>query len=394
MKKLKLFQFALVIIILLSANLYSQVLFKAYVKNQLVVLNDPAYAGANTIYFDMYLQQNGGPGPLYLADSDFKFTFNHAFFTMINGNADFKRVSGSTQLYNSLGVQISPSMGPTFQLSSNTLIINFQPPAIFDQEEFDNLIPKIDGILDKHKLGRFVVKTISNTSGTFGLTWLSGVGGTAVTSFDPLEPWNSNPATGTLEVNEDTPLPVQLASFIGNVENKRDVKLTWKTETEINNRGFELERKFSDGTWSKVGYIDGKGTTNTPVDYRFEDRKLNSGKYNYRLKQIDNNGNYDYYDLENVIEVGIPTKYDLSQNYPNPFNPTTKIDFAMPVDSRVSLIIYDMTGRELSKLINNEFKKASYYTVQFNGQGVSSGVYFYRIISDNFAQTKKMILVK
>ncbi len=82
MKTLKLVQLAIIIVVLLSADLFAQVQFKAYVKNQEVVLNDPAYAGANTVYFDVYLQQNGGPGPLYLANSDFKFTFNFGNFTI------------------------------------------------------------------------------------------------------------------------------------------------------------------------------------------------------------------------------------------------------------------------------------------------------------------------
>ena len=195
----------------------------------------------------------------------------------------------------------------------------------------------------------------------------------------------------------DAPLPVHLASFTGNIENKRDVSLSWKTETEINNQGFELERKLIDGSWSKVGYVEGKGTTNTPVNYRFEDKKLSTGKYNYRLKQIDKNGNYEYYNLATVIEVGVPTKYDMSQNYPNPFNPTTKIDFDLPLDSRVSIILYDISGREVKTLVNEQ-KTAGYYTMQFNSAGLSSGTYFYRIMTKSsgpdYIMTKKMVLVK
>ena len=195
----------------------------------------------------------------------------------------------------------------------------------------------------------------------------------------------------------DAPLPVQLASFTGNVENKRDVSLRWKTETEINNKGFEVERKQTDGSWLRVGYLDGKGTTSTPVDYRFDDKKLNTGKYNYRLKQIDYNGNYEYYNLDNAIEVGVPTKYDISQNYPNPFNPTTKIDFDLPLDSRVSIILYDISGREVKTLVN-ERRTAGYYTIQFTSTGLASGVYLYRIITKSsaadFVMTKKMLLLK
>ncbi len=97
-----------------------------------------------------------------------------------------------------------------------------------------------------------------------------------------------------------------------------------------------------------------------------------------------------------VTHIGteIPKEYTLSQNYPNPFNPTTKIDFSIPMASKVSLIVYDLSGREVKRLIDNEFKSASYYTVQFNAGNLSSGVYFYRLVSVKFTQTKKLILIK
>ncbi len=177
----------------------------------------------------------------------------------------------------------------------------------------------------------------------------------------------------------------------------RDVSLSWKTEREINNKGFNRERKVSDRTWSKVGYINGKGTTTTSIDYIFNDKKLNTGKYYYRLEKIDNNGSFEYYNLNTEMEVGIPTMYDMSRNYPNPFNPVTKIDFDLPFDSRVSIIMYDISGWEV-KTLTNEQRTAGYYTVQFNSSGLSSGVCFYRIMTKSsdadFIMTKKMMLGK
>jgi len=197
--------------------------------------------------------------------------------------------------------------------------------------------------------------------------------------------------------DNDFPLPVQLASFTSSVNN-RDVKLDWKTESEINNAGFDIERcVFGSNQWLKAGYIAGKGNSNSPVNYTFEDKKLNSGKYNYRLKQIDNNGNFEYFALSNAVEVGLPTKFELSQNYPNPFNPVTKIDFSLPLDAKVSIKLYDITGREVKTLVN-ESRTAGYYTVQFNASDLSSGTYFYRIMtkssSADYIMTKKMVLVK
>ena len=88
-------------------------------------------------------------------------------------------------------------------------------------------------------------------------------------------------------------------------------------------------------------------------------------RYNYRLKQMDYNGNYKYYELSSLVDVGIPTKFDISQNYPNPFNPSTKINFDLPFDSKVQIKVFDMTGREMAQILN-ESKSAGYYTAQFN----------------------------
>lgn len=94
------------------------------------------------------------------------------------------------------------------------------------------------------------------------------------------------------------------------------------------------------------------------------------------------------------IKQNIPLVYNLSQNYPNPFNPTTKINYELPLNTKVNIVIYDILGREVMRLVNNEFKQAGRYTVEFNGQNYASGVYFYRIEAGNFIQSKKMVLVK
>ena len=189
------------------------------------------------------------------------------------------------------------------------------------------------------------------------------------------------------------PMPVALSSFNSSVNN-REAKLIWVTSAELNNSGFDVERSADGNNWIKAGFVAGNGTSQIPVIYSFKDINLVSGKYKYRLKQYDYNGNFEYYNLANDVEIGIPSDFNLYQNYPNPFNPTTKIDFTLPVDSKVSLIIYDVTGREAVILINNEIRKADYYTVAFNGSSLSSGVYFYKIISDKYVQTKKMMLIK
>jgi hypothetical protein len=193
------------------------------------------------------------------------------------------------------------------------------------------------------------------------------------------------------------PLPVKIESFTSGVSG-RDVKLNWTTESEINNAGFEIQKQFllsgnDYSSWEKTGYVKGNGTKPTASDYTFNDSRLETGKYKYRLKQIDYNGNFEYFNLSGVLEVGIPDKFLLSQNYPNPFNPSTKIDFQIPEDSRVAIKIYDISGREIKTLENN-IMKAGYYSVQFTPDNLSSGIYFYRMTTDKFTNIKKMVYVK
>jgi hypothetical protein len=204
----------------------------------------------------------------------------------------------------------------------------------------------------------------------------------------------------TIRYSQDDPQPVELSSFTSIVSN-RDVTLSWSTASEINNSGFDIERRDArremQDEWNKIGFVQGNGTSTSPNSYSFTDKGLNTGKYNYRLKQIDLNGNFEYFNLSNEVNVGVPSKFELSQNYPNPFNPSTKINYDLPYDGKVSLKLFDISGREVATLVN-EFKAAGYYTVTFNGANLSSGIYFYRLNSEsdgqNFTQTKRMTLIK
>jgi hypothetical protein len=187
-------------------------------------------------------------------------------------------------------------------------------------------------------------------------------------------------------------LPVELSSFTSNV-NRNIVSLNWSTMSETNNSGFDIERKLiSSEEWLKISNIAGNGSSKEVKSYSFSE-SINTGKYNYRLKQIDFNGNFKYYNLSNEVEVGIPNKYSISQNYPNPFNPSTKIDFELPYDGKVNILVYDLSGREIVSLVN-EVKTAGYYTLQFNADNLASGIYFYRISARNYIVSKKMMIVK
>jgi hypothetical protein len=141
-----------------------------------------------------------------------------------------------------------------------------------------------------------------------------------------------------------------------------------------------------------IGFVQGNGNSNSPKDYSFVDKNISGGKYSYRLKQIDTDGQFEY---SKVIEVdlGSPAKYELSQNYPNPFNPVTTIRFMLPQPGKVRLILYNTLGEKAAELVN-EFKDAGVHTINFNASELNSGVYIYKLESNGFAQARKMILIK
>jgi hypothetical protein len=193
----------------------------------------------------------------------------------------------------------------------------------------------------------------------------------------------------------NTLLPVELVSFTANA-NSMNADLRWSTASEVNNFGFAVERKAM-GTWNKVGFVDGAGTTNAPKEYSFSDNNLASGKYSYRLKQMDRDGKFEYSPSVEVTIVGTAQAFVLIQNYPNPFNPSTQIQYNLAKPSQVSLKVYNMLGNEVATLVNSRQESGS-YTVPFNaGTGesaLSSGVYVYRLEAGSFVATKKLILMK
>jgi hypothetical protein len=199
-----------------------------------------------------------------------------------------------------------------------------------------------------------------------------------------------------IDIVTNPPLPVELSSFSAIIVNNR-VKLKWRTETEVSNYGFEILRTHTSTPlsvmkWDVVGFVAGNGNSNSPKEYSFFDGSVTSGKYSYRLKQLDTDGNFDY---SKIIEVdlGSPEKFELSQNYPNPFNPTTTINFSLPESGNVTLKIYNTIGEQVDELVNG-FKEAGIYSISFDASTLNSGIYIYQISTNNLTLTKKMMLIK
>lgn len=186
----------------------------------------------------------------------------------------------------------------------------------------------------------------------------------------------------------DWALPVVMKMFMSEVSGN-GVRLRWETGEEINCAGFEVERKCGGGQYVKAGYVSAKGAGK----YEFADKGLQAGRFAYRIKQIDNNGNFAYYELAGDVVIGVPESYVLWQNFPNPFNPVTKINFEVPQAERVSIKVFDVVGREVSMLADGEYN-AGYYSLSFDASQLSSGIYFYRMTAGGFCAVKRMVVLK
>lgn len=261
-----------------------------------------------------------------------------------NGNAPLiiSAISTQTSAFN-----VSKTSTVIAEGSSDTLVLTFAPPTIGNY--FDTL------------------QLTSNAAPPVIRVPLSGIG--------------------------DNPLSVEWSSFTA-ISNASHVELIWETCCEVNNAGFEIERKQSATEWQTIGFVQGRGTTSEVQRYSFIDNAAPTGTVLYRLKQIDFDGVFSYSPIVERI-VGAPSTFALNQNYPNPFNPETRISYRLPVASDVKLELYDVLGRKLATLVSAR-QEAGSYLVALNTQtlNLASGTYFYRLQAGSFIETKKMILMK
>ena len=205
-------------------------------------------------------------------------------------------------------------------------------------------------------------------------------------------------------------LPVEITSFSANAHGT-NVELSWATATELSNHGFEVQRtvisdqssvnssqivnrKSKIENWAKVAFVEGAGTSNAPKSYTYHDVASSAGKYAYRLKQIDHDGSFKYSGQVEAQIVFTAEDYKLTQNYPNPFNPTTTLRFAVKSPQFVTLKVYNSIGQEVRTLFEQTADADVLYSIQFDGTGLSSGVYYYTLKTADRSEIKKMVMMK
>jgi hypothetical protein len=324
------------------------------------------------------VQISTNSGTNLLGDATIPFTFNNTNLTYVStlfnnfSGGDYSTVNNVTISANRISLNIFLN-----NLSGGTVVSNtFMDVATIT---FSTIIP----------------------AGSSNLTFVPLLEFFSPNVTPPAVQWTN----GTFTNLNTNPLPVELSSFTAS-SNQNGVNLKWETATEINNYGFDVERKVHTSTefspiksglsvtvWEKVGFVAGNGNSNSPKEYSFIDKNPSGGsKFQYRLKQIDNDGAFEYSDVVNV-NVGTPEEYYLSQNYPNPFNPATTIDYMISNDEKVNLKVYDILGTEVATLVD-EYKQAGSYSVTFNADNLSSGIYIYRLIAGEYISVNRMSLIK
>jgi len=272
------------------------------------------------------------------------------------------------------GATWTPVAMPTDQGMSSLWGIGFKDVNTFWVTDVNGTIAYTTDGGTTWSTGKKVIGNTIFSVSVFGdRMWMTGNGGTIIKGY-------SNPN-----------VPVELASFAAAI-NGQNVVLNWKTATELNNKGFQIEKKLNGSNWTDLTFVKGNGTTSTENSYSYVDKNAGSGTISYRLKQIDFDGSYEYSD-EVLVEMLAPTSFELSQNYPNPFNPATVISYRIPYTTMVELTIYNILGREVSTLVN-EIQETGIYNVSFDASKLSSGVYFYELKAGNFNAKKKMVLIK
>ncbi len=301
----------------------------------------------------------------------------------------------------SLNYAIAINFGTTLTINSNDYYVsgaggmlgNYVGADISDIAGWKTAVPQDAGSV-------ITAPSFSGAGGSLAANYslgvaLDGIAGTGVTTdYSGF----ARPATPTMGAIEKTnPLPVELTAFTAAVE-RGSVLLRWTTATEVNNHGFETQRKVRNGSstveaWQTIGFVEGGGTRNAPQSYRFSDSKV-FGTVVYRLKQIDRDGTCEYSHEVEVTAAAAPAEFVLMQNYPNPFNPTTNIMFTVPADGHATLKIFNTIGQEVATLFNGEAVAGTYHQVHFNASGLASGVYFSRLEYNGKVQLKKLILQK
>lgn len=348
-----------------------------------------SYATRNSSYFNNTFITHGNEASIHLnsktgINNGMKFRNNIFYSDNSSGYFFYEEVSGQMgtwTLTNNLYFMTSPYSHGWYRNGNNYGSLSQWQSLGFDSSSIYS-----DPLFFNYAAGDYSLQNGSkaiNTGAFVGLT--IDVKGTNV----PV----AYPDLGTFQ-HKSTKLPVELTSFNGKYLDK-SVNLFWSTASESNNQGFEIERK-TNSSWNKIGYVAGNGNSLNKIEYSFEDKNISAESIQYRLKQIDYDGSFQYSEVINIIAA--PTIFTIG-NYPNPFNPSTKIRYSVPVESRINIIIYNILGEKIDEL-TNEIQQQGSFEINWSGNNHPSGIYLLSIVeistngNSSNSKTIKMNLIK
>ncbi|MEM1269209.1 MAG: T9SS type A sorting domain-containing protein [Bacteroidota bacterium] len=186
-------------------------------------------------------------------------------------------------------------------------------------------------------------------------------------------------------------LPVELVSFEA-IAGPDAIELSWSTATETNNAGFAIETSRG-GDWHEIAWVNGFGTTLEAQNYRHTVVNLAPGRHQFRLRQVDFDGAFDY---SPVVEatISVPGTHALSEAYPNPFNPQARFELTVATEQAVTVTLHDALGRTVRTLYTGVVAANATQSVLIDGSGLPSGLYVYRAAGASFAESRTVMLVK
>ena len=212
--------------------------------------------------------------------------------------------------------------------------------------------------------------------------------------------WEENGTLMDINNNEaclDQTIPVELTSLEARI-NEQEVIIDWNTASEINNAGFEIQRKSplpnDKEHWIRAGFVEGAGTTTLPLSYQFADpiADLLPGRIDYRLKQIDFDGTYAISEVV-TVEIPVTAGATLYPSFPNPFNPSTQVQFEIPVDTYVEVSLTTVTGQRVQTL-THQWYPAGRHAITLDAKNLSSGTYLVTMRAGSVRQSHSLVLMK
>jgi hypothetical protein len=352
------------------------------------------HVSGTELFFDLYILRTGGT-PLYLGNADLVVTFNSGNFS---SPSYVVTTEGMTGWYT-----ISSSI-----LSSNRAILNIGQPPFSNQTQFDARVQNISNSGNGTLIASVKITGISNFSGTANLQWrTSSPNATIVWNFDNTDPWTAHNVTsnGTYTNPSDQSLPVAMTSVVASASREQGVVVEWRVESETDCAGFHVLRSAgSDGNYQQItdeaNMIAGRGNASDAKDYRFVDRNVENGKvYWYKIVEVSTKGKRETYGPISVTALSpVPTEFGFSECYPNPFNPATTVDYKIAENCNVSVVVYDIMGKQIRTVVAGS-KPAGYYKATWNGrddrgEAVPTGIYFIRMQSADFSKVRKVMMMK